>query len=66
MNVDKKINETKADLNKVSEHIADSTNEVKKQAQQYTDEMASYIKDCPIKSVVVASAIGLLVGKFIL
>jgi ElaB/YqjD/DUF883 family membrane-anchored ribosome-binding protein len=66
MNVDKKINETKADLNKVSEHIADAANEVKKQAEQYSDEFATYIKDCPIKSVFIASAIGLLIGKFIL
>jgi ElaB/YqjD/DUF883 family membrane-anchored ribosome-binding protein len=66
MNADKKLNETKADLNKVSEHLVDATNEVKKQAQQYSDELIEYIKDCPMKSVFIASAIGLLVGKFIL
>ena len=66
MNVDRKLNETKADFNKVSEHISDATKEVKKQAQQYSDEISDYIKDCPMKSVLIASAVGLLIGKFIL
>lgn len=66
MNVDRKLNETKSDFNKVSEHIADASKEVKKQAQQYSDEISQYIKDCPMKSVLIASAVGLLIGKFIL
>lgn len=61
-----KKSDVKADLNKAAENIRDATNEVKKQAQDYSDEIVNYIKEYPVKSVLIASAVGLLLGKFIL
>jgi len=49
-----------------SEHLVDATEEIKKQAMEYSDELVDSIKARPIKSVIIASAIGLLVGKFLL
>lgn len=66
MDAHKKLHEAKADLHKVSEHIVDATDEVKKQAQEYSDEVVDYIKDRPIKSVLIAAAVGVLIGKFFL
>lgn len=61
-----KLDEAKSDLNQASAHIVKATNEVKEQAQEYSDEIVDYIKESPVKSVLIASAIGLLVGKFLL
>ena len=66
MDTSKILHVAKSDLNQASEHIVKATNEVKKQAQEYSDDVVKYIKNSPIKSVLIASAIGLLVGKFIL
>jgi ElaB/YqjD/DUF883 family membrane-anchored ribosome-binding protein len=66
MSIDKKVDETKDSLNRVAEEIGERVSQVKNQAEEYSDELAKYIKKCPVKSVLIASAIGLLVGKFIL
>ena len=66
MNIRENTQSAKADLNKASEYITDVAQEAKKQAQEYSDELIEYIKDSPGKSVLVASLLGLLVGKFLL
>jgi ElaB/YqjD/DUF883 family membrane-anchored ribosome-binding protein len=66
MDARKNLHEAKGDLHKASEHIVDATNEVKKQAQECSEELVEYIKESPIKSVLIASAIGMLIGKLFL
>jgi ElaB/YqjD/DUF883 family membrane-anchored ribosome-binding protein len=66
MSATNKLNQTKDDLKKTSESLVQVGDEIKKQAEGYTNELAKYIKGCPIKSVLVASLVGLLVGKVLI
>lgn len=53
-------------LKKAAECFDEASKDVKKQAQVFSDNLEGYIKECPFKSALIASAIGLLVGKFLI
>lgn len=55
-----------AGLQAASDHISEATQEVKQQALEYSDEFAKYVKKYPIKSVLIATACGVILGKFLL
>jgi ElaB/YqjD/DUF883 family membrane-anchored ribosome-binding protein len=49
-----------------TDEFDDVTNEVKDQVQNFTDELVKNVKKSPVKSVLIAGAIGLLFGKLFL
>jgi ElaB/YqjD/DUF883 family membrane-anchored ribosome-binding protein len=42
--------------------VADKTQELKEQVEEYSENVTEYIKKCPIKSVAIASAAGIVLG----
>lgn len=55
-----------AGLRAASGQLAEATQEVKQHALEYSNEFSKYVKKYPIRSVVIATACGVLIGKFIL
>lgn len=49
---------------KIGNQISDSTDELKANAEKYSDEALEYLKSNPLKSVAIAAGVGLLVGYF--
>lgn len=66
MNTSNVVNDTKENLAKASECITNESKEIKKHAQEYTAELEKFIKDSPLKSALIASAVGLIIGKLFL
>lgn len=55
-----------ARLHAATEQIAETSQEVKDQAMEYTEDLVKYVKKNPIRSVIVAAGLGVLLGMFIL
>jgi len=55
-----------AGLRAATEQLTEATQEVKEQALEYTDDVAKYVKKNPIRSLLIATGVGVIVGKFIL
>lgn len=51
-------------INLIGEKIADSTESVKRNVEEYSNEVVDYIRECPMKSVAIAGAIGFVFGLF--
>ncbi len=52
-------------VNQAEEKVDDTAKKLNEQFDEYSQTISEYVKNCPIKSVMTASAIGLLLGLLI-